>query len=220
MLPYGCSTSKDALRKAVGMLEQEKTRNKAIPRIALGQYPPRMLGDLMDEQTGDARLYAAAISEWRKGGPWFLERQWQLLQVATTMLEVHWPIDDLRCFAKSRLSRLARIKHAEHHWGSKPLGPLLASIRYSPDAEDRNLLAQFVNEAEPGAAQVAIAIMKNGLQGRTRWNMAEHWKKMPAHNYDVDWVAKLDSSKPKLFEQAMYAAPRKEELRKRLHEVG
>src|SRR5262249_41432503 len=106
-----------------------------------------------------------------------------LLWGATAALEVSWPIEKLRAFARPRLARLARVEQVAHNTGEQPLAPLLASLRYSPKAADRQLLADFANGARPGARRAARAVMANGLTGRLRPNMAPHWRELPPHFY-------------------------------------
>lgn len=141
------------------------------------------------------------------------------LEHCTTMLDVSWPLDQIRNVAKKNLDRLARVKSVEYNWNFRPLGPLLGSLRYSEDKADRELLAEFAGRAEDGAAKLALSLMENGLKGRTRLNMAAHWDKMPEHDYSAFAFSQLDPSRPEVFKQAMYAAPMGQKLQTLLHEA-
>lgn len=141
------------------------------------------------------------------------------LTACTEILEVSWPMQEIRAVVKRNLDRLARVKTVEHHWDARPLGPLLGSLRHSEDAADRALLADFAAGAEDGAAEVALDLMANGLTGRTRPGMAAHWKTMPPHAYAGVLGPLLDPARPKVFKKAIYAAPRDEALRARLRDL-
>jgi hypothetical protein len=140
-----------------------------------------------------------------------------LLETVTRVLEISWPPDDLRRFAIRNLDRLARIERVPFNWSVRPLGPLLASIRYSPVAAERELLADFLTRASEDPCTVALSIMQNGLKGRSFGGRAPHWDQLPAHTYTIDWIALLDPARPSLFRKALYTAPRDERLRQRLH---
>jgi hypothetical protein len=124
---------------------------------------------------------------------------------ATRILEVHWPPDQIRRVVKRNLDRLAEVERVEYMWGSRPLAPLLASLRCSPEKEDRDALGRFAQRAKDGAAVAALALMDNGLAGRTE-PIAEHWKNVPRHNYTEAALACLNPERPEVFKQAMYVA--------------
>ncbi len=56
-----------------------------------------------------------------------------LLQPATAIMERDWPMDELRHVAAANLDRLALIETVAYKWNDRPIGPLLASLRYSDD---------------------------------------------------------------------------------------
>src|SRR5262249_45961945 len=176
--------SKEEVARAVRQLGDAKTRRQAIPLLALGKYPRGLLGELLAREKGDTLLYGLAIRKWREQEPWFMDGPLQLLDGGTTMLEVYWPLDKLRAFALTKLDRMARAEEVEHITDSRPLMPLLGSVRYSPDPKERDLLAGFLRKARPGAARTAHDVMEYGLVGRIRHDMAPHWKDLPPHKYN------------------------------------
>jgi hypothetical protein len=130
----------------------------------------------------------------------------RLLEPATLLLETDWPLDQLKTFARKNLDRLALVETVEHVWSYRPISPILASLRHSPDRADRNLLGEFALKARPGAAVVALGLFNQGLKGRTHI-IADHFRKQPpAHDYRAVALACLDPTRPAVYRQAMYAA--------------
>jgi len=166
---------------AVAVLADEKKQSRAAALLAIRLYPQGFLDRAIAGQKGPARARAEAVRRWRARGAWFEDKRQRLLTAATWMLEAQWPIEPLRAFAIAHLDRLAKVEKVEHHWSARPLGPLLASIRYSSDPAERNLLVRFLATARPGAAQTAEPVMRQGLTGRYGWTMAPHWKQLPNH---------------------------------------
>jgi hypothetical protein len=171
--------SRDELAACVRLLASDRGRTRAVAVLALGQYPPRLLSELLAGQESEIVAYGRAIEAYRRGGPWWLDCQRDLLGMTTTVLELHWPLEKTRAFALANLDRLAKIGEVEHGWNQRPLGPLLASIRYSDDPAERQKLADFVKVAAPGAARTAEIVMQYGLSGSGRHNMPAYWKKLP-----------------------------------------
>ena len=141
------------------------------------------------------------------------------LAPCTEILDTSWPIDEIRNVVKRNLKRLSRVESVEYRWDVRPLGPLLGSLRHSEAAADRELLAEFAQSAADGAAEVALWLMRNGLRGRTRHNMAPHWEDLPEHDYSRVPLLLLDCSRPAVFKEAMYSAPRGQRLRSILHDA-
>jgi HEAT repeat protein len=175
--------TKEAVAAAVGKLADPKARGGALAVLAFGKYPHRYLAEALARADGEAARYGRAVQKWRLRDPWFVDGPPALLWGATAALEVSWPIEKLRAFALRRLDRLALVEQVEHNTGERPLTALLASVRYSPKAEERQLLADFVQKARPGAGRTAAAVMAYGFRGSTRSNLAPHWRELPPHNY-------------------------------------
>jgi hypothetical protein len=127
-----------------------------------------------------------------------------LLLPATAIMERDWPMEELRKVASRNLDRLALVDKVEYHWSRRPIAPLLASLRYSDDRAERQLLADFVRKAKDGAAVTAFTVMQNGLGGRTE-TISPAWKaKLPPHDYRDAALACLDPERPKVFESATF----------------
>jgi hypothetical protein len=142
-----------------------------------------------------------------------------LLQPATELLERRWPIEQLRNVARRNLNQLSSIEEVDFGWGSRPISPILASLRYSPDFADRELLGKFSLTARNGAAATAIDLMKEGLMGRTDY-IAKVWRKAPPdHDYSKYAFACLDPKRPEAFESAMFYLIEDEKIVTRLHHL-
>ena len=169
--------------EALARLEDVDTRDAAIRVLAFCPYSASTFRKALGSMKGNSLAYGTAILKWREKGPWTLRLHSRIMYAGTTVLERHWPVDEMRQFAKANLERLARIKVDETNWGGRPISPLLASLRYSQNAADRELLADFVKKATPTAADVARHIMADGLVGRTDGLMPQYWKTLPEHHY-------------------------------------
>jgi len=177
--------SAEEVDAAVAALADEGTRPEAVRLLALRFYSPRALAAALaarDDGTPRAismRACAAAVRAWRAQGPWFLDLRIPLLRTATTMVEMYWPIESMRKFAISHLDRLAEVQSEEWVWDLRPLGALLASVRYSPDPAERVLLSEFLMKATPAAKATAQSVIQNGLSGR--WRPGNRWGKLPPY---------------------------------------
>jgi len=141
------------------------------------------------------------------------------LSACTDILQSSWPTDEIRSVVRKNLKRLAGVKAVEHHWDARPLGPLLGSLRHSDVAADRQLLAEFAGYAEDGAAVVCLSVMKQGLTGLTNPRLGDYWKKVPEHDYSEAVLTLIDPTRPAVFKEAMYAAPRVDKLKTKLHDA-
>lgn len=141
-----------------------------------------------------------------------------LLRPATLILEEDWPIEEVRAVALRNVDRLMKIEKIEYSSEARPLAPFLASLRCSPVAEDRSLLAKVAISGADGAAQVALSLMKDGLRSRDSRYVAEHWRNPPEHDYSDVVLACLDPARPNVFREAMQAAAPGADLVARLHE--
>lgn len=142
-----------------------------------------------------------------------------LLEPATQLLERRWPIEQLRNVARRNLNQLSSIEEVDFGWGARPISPILASLRYSSDFADRELLGKFALTARDGSAATAIDLMKEGLMGRTDW-IANVWRKAPPdHDYSKYAFVCLDPKRPKAFESAMFYLIEDERIVPRLHQL-
>jgi hypothetical protein len=142
-----------------------------------------------------------------------------LLGPATELLEQRWPMNQLRNVARRNIKRIALVEEVEFGWGARPISPILASLRYSSDFADRELLGQVAITARDGAAEIAIDLMDRGLVGRTDF-ISEFWRTTPPkHDYSKYAFACLDPKRPKVFESAMFYLIEDERIVPRLHQL-
>ena len=142
-----------------------------------------------------------------------------LRQAATAILIRDWPQDQLRHVTKRRLNCLAKIKTVPHHVMARPAQVLFASLRYSEIPADRELLAEVILKAEPGAAQMCMPVMSNGIDNWTDVDLYSDWRRVPYYDYEeVNWRF-LDPTQPALFQTALYQIQDKERLAAKLREL-
>ena len=141
-----------------------------------------------------------------------------LLRPATLILEEDWPVEQIRAVTLRNLDRLSKVEKVEYSPEARPLVPMLASLRCSPAAEDRDVLAKIATSGADGAAQVALSVMKDGLRSTHSRYVAQHWRSPPAHDYSDVTLACLDPARPNVFREAMHASSSGPELIARLHE--
>jgi hypothetical protein len=166
--------------RAISELADKTTRGRAVAFLAVGGYSPTLLAELLSETSGEALAHGRAIEAWREGGPWFLDERDSLLEAANNVLMRNWPIAELRAFAIAHLDRLARIDEVEHEVTDRPQVALLASIRYSPDPDERRLLEEYARTAPDSMAKIARRILEEGLTWYGGDNPEfSHWKALP-----------------------------------------
>jgi hypothetical protein len=140
----------------------------------------------------------------------------RLWVAATELLDTAWPPEQVRNVVRRRLDVLAKLESVQHRADERPLTPLLASLRHSPDDQDRALLGEFVESAQDAPALTAMSLMQFGYRGRIRSDLAEHWKDVPEHDYSATYWKCLDPARPQILFIAMHRLPRTEELIERL----
>ncbi|MBX9791011.1 MAG: hypothetical protein K2Y37_18990 [Pirellulales bacterium] len=142
----------------------------------------------------------------------------RLRRAATDMLIRDWPLDQQRQVTKRRLQCLAKIKTVPHVVMSRPAQVLFASLRYSEIPADRELLAEVILKAEPGAAEMCMLVMRNGIDNWSDVDMYSDWRRVPYYDYEeVNWRF-LDPTQPDLFQTALYHIQDKEQLASKLRE--
>jgi len=129
----------------------------------------------------------------------------RLESIATSLLETRFPLDQIQNVARRNVRRMAQVEQVNGNWGERPLGPLFASLRMSANVQDRDLLAQVLPKAKDGAAEVLLSVMRDGISTRTV-RVAEHWKKLPRHDYRAAALKLLDPARPTVCIQAIYTA--------------
>jgi hypothetical protein len=222
-LVYGAASEQNGDKEIVALIAdlgaadygQRQSAQQAL--ISMGVRALEKLEENNNHPDPEVRMRVRAIlTKIRKRDPEGKGREKTLL-VTTKFLEQKWPPDQLRSVVRRNLDRLRGIKTVEADWRMRPLGPLLAGLRYSDVRADRDLLKTFLKGAEEGAAEVALGVMVSGLGGRTRRHLPNHWKKLPEHDYGEIALTYLDARRPGVFREALYAAPRSKNLTKRLH---
>ena len=151
------------------------SRRRAAALLAVRPYPAAYLDDVLAGARGETLRRGLAIRRWRQSGGKILDADRRLRGAFTNWMLLDWPIDQMRAFTIPRLDRLATIEQEEHIWTEKPLYPLLASVRYSPDKQQRDLLVAFAAKARPKAAGVARDLIRNGLRGLSHSGVNQRW---------------------------------------------
>jgi hypothetical protein len=131
-----------------------------------------------------------------------------LLRPATRLLEKTWPPAQMKVVTLRNLDRLAQVEVVEHHWSFRPISPMLATLRYSADAKERDLLGELVFTAKPGAAEVAYGLLYGGLSNRSVYEqIGELFRKAPpANRYETVAFKYMDAKRPAAFLTAISIA--------------
>jgi hypothetical protein len=194
--------SVEELAAAVRALGEPETREAAIPRLAFTLYRHRDLRRALAGAGPEARRTGEAILRWRERTDPFHEAwRGRFLGSVVGCLVRRLPLPVVREAALANLPRLAAItRHADTFVYYEPLGPLLSSIRMSPDPAERDRLGELLLTASPQACVTALHAMVYEL---TRGG--EDWRPLPAHRYPEEaWRAGVLKAAPSLLSDNHY----------------
>ena len=170
----------DSLIKALGD-ESWKVREDATKKLkALGPgILPKLALHAQDKDTevvGRVRL----LMNWCGG-----ESRNRLQSAGGAMLQSELSLQDILPVARKNFLALIGDPEVCDDWNNRPGGLLLASLRYSPDGRDRDLLALYKRAAQNTPARaMADCLMSQGLPAIPAGKHSDFWEKLPKHDYE------------------------------------